>query len=86
MKIVIVIGLFCLLLTQCKPNPFPATIQVNPTLDGEKPFLVNLSTGQDWKRIPDNATIIITGPLNNHKWPAIHGSDTGFIYPKFINP
>jgi hypothetical protein len=47
--------------------------------------MVNLSSGQDQKPIAPNLKITITGPLEKETgWPIICGSDTGYIYPKFL--
>ena len=74
-----------ILFTACTQSPYPITVQTMKSKDGQKPFLMELSTGQDQKPIPENTTIQITGPLKDHKWPAIYKTDTGFIYPKFLD-
>ncbi len=68
-----------------QPNPFPYTATAI-NFNGEKPYMVNLNTGEDRRKIPDGATIVITGKIDKqlHAWPVIHQNDTGFIYPKFV--
>jgi hypothetical protein len=76
--------LLILLFTACTQSPYPITTIAVP-FKGENPYMVNLSSGQDQKPIPPNLKITITGPLEKETgWPIICGSDTGYIYPKFL--
>lgn len=79
------IALLLLFLMGCKQSPYPIKA-VATSFKGERPFLVELNTGQDMKPIPDGSIVTITGEIDErlHCWPVIYQNDTGFIYPKFL--
>jgi hypothetical protein len=82
MKAIIIISI--IFLSACAKSPYPIRAKVAP-FKGENPFMVELTTGQDRLPIKPNSYVTILGPLEVEKgWPIAAGTDTGYLYPKFL--